>query len=297
MLQKIIVPVDGLPASLRALDLAIALARSHGSELILGNAVNYAAAIAQVAVPYGVSDATPLLNEVSDAAHSILADAETACKTAGVAATTIVLEGPAVGAIVDAAKAQGAEAIVMGTRGIGGLERWFVGSTADGVLRTADVPVFVVHPVDDAPPPSFKRILVAVDDSDASAAAVAFAIDLAAAESGVPVFAHVIETAGLVEKSHEYGYDATPMLAELRAAAHQQLDAAVAAARARGLVPETLIAEGHAAPMILAAAAAHEAGAIAIGTHGRRGLRRLFVGSVAEAVVRESPVPVVVVRR
>ena len=263
----------------------------------MGDAVNYAGAIAQCAVPYGVSDAAPLMQSLDDAAHGILGDAQALAKAAGVTATTVVLEGAAVGAIVNYAKAQNVAAIVMGTRGTEGVERFFLGSTADGVLRSADVPVFVTHPADDAPPPSFKRILVPTDDSDPALAAIAYAIEFAAVEKATVIFGHVIETEGVIEKSHEYGYDGQPMIAEMHADAQKGLDLAVAAAKQRGVEAESFVAEGHPIDAILAAIPAHQADAVVVGTHGRRGLRRLFLGSVAEGVVRQSPVPVAVLRR
>jgi nucleotide-binding universal stress UspA family protein len=296
-LKRILVPVDGSPAAGRVLEVAVALARRCGSELVLGNAVNYAAAIAQSAEPYGVTDAEPLMKALENEAHGILSQAETTVKAAGLGVTSVVLEGPASSAIVNYSAEHGIDAIVMGTRGIGGLERFFVGSTADGVLRGTEVPVFVVQPAVDAAPLAFERILVATDDSEASAAAVTFSIDLAKGMGGATLFCHVIARSKLGDTSREYAYDPKPLLEEARAAARPALDRAMAQAASRGLRAETYVVEGDTVDEILLAASAHKADVIAIGTHGRRGLERLFLGSVAEAVVRRSPIPVVVVRR
>jgi nucleotide-binding universal stress UspA family protein len=296
VLKRILVPVDGSPAAARAIQVACALAREHGGELVFGDAVNHAAAIAELTVPYGIPDATPLLQALDDAAGGVCADAVKLAQAAGLSASSVVLEGQAAGAVVDYASAHGIDAIVMGTRGARGLERFFTGSTADGVLRTSDVPTFVVQAVEHAAEPTFKRVLVAVDDSEASAAAVAYALQLLG-KAGTALFLHVIPTADLGEKSREYGYDPRPMLDEFRAAAQPFLDAATAQAKALELSSETYVEEGDAVEEILSAATAHGADAIALGTHGRSGLPRLFLGSVAEGVVSRSAVPVVVLRR
>jgi len=296
ILRRILVPVDGSPAAERAIRVACALARDRGGEVVFGDAVDHAAAIAELTVPYGIPDATPLLQALDDAAGGVCADAVKLAKAAGITASSVVLEGQAAGAVVAYAGAHEIDTIVMGTRGARGLERFFTGSTADGVLRTSDVPTFVVQAVEHAAEPAFGRVLAAVDDSEASAAAVAYALQLLDT-TGTALFVHVIPTADLGEKSREYGYDPRPILDEFRAAAQPFLDAATAQAKALGLASEAYVVEGDAVEEILSAATAHGADAIALGTHGRRGLQRLFLGSVAEGVVSRSAVPVVVLRR
>jgi nucleotide-binding universal stress UspA family protein len=87
-------------------------------------------------------------------------------------------------------------------------------------------------------------------------------------------------------------------LAEARAAVRQRLEAIADALRAdhAGLDVGVEVREGHPVDVILDTAEVDGAARIIVGTHGRRGLRRLFLGSVAERVVRASQVPVLVVR-
>ncbi|MCA9571590.1 MAG: universal stress protein [Myxococcales bacterium] len=97
------------------------------------------------------------------------------------------------------------------------------------------------------------------------------------------------------------GAVAVPMvshLTEARAAARHRLERVADELRAEHPALETTVevSEGHPVEVILEAAEQEEATRIIVGTHGRRGLRRLFLGSVAERVVRASPVPVLVVR-
>ncbi|MBD5654946.1 MAG: universal stress protein, partial [Candidatus Eremiobacteraeota bacterium] len=137
----------------------------------------------------------------------------------GVVAKTAVLDGPSAEAIVAYAKERKVDAIVMGTQGKGGLERLFLGSTADGVLRRAEVPVFVVPPAANDDDATFGRIFVAVDDSDPSDAAVDFALGLAAVDKAALVFCCVVEVKDVLEGATAYACDTAPMIEELHAMA------------------------------------------------------------------------------
>jgi nucleotide-binding universal stress UspA family protein len=74
------------------------------------------------------------------------------------------------------------------------------------------------------------------------------------------------------------------------------VDAAVGRMRAGGVEANAEVARGYAPDLILEVAARHRGDLIVMGSHGRSGLRRLFLGSVAESVLRSSPVPVLIVR-
>lgn len=105
---------------------------------------------------------------------------------------------------------------------------------------------------------------------------------------------HAIDPNDVYEKAGTYGYDPTPLLDEMRAHA----DVVIGRARERlaGAEPITTIVEERASWAICGEAERREADLIVIGSHGRRGLQRMFLGSVAEDVVRHGPVPVLVVR-
>jgi nucleotide-binding universal stress UspA family protein len=280
-LKRILVPVDGSPPANRAVEVACVLARTVGAELVFCDAVNHAAAIAEMTVPSGIIDSAPILDALDGGASAIAGAAEQAAKADGLTASSAVIDGAAGNAIINYAKAHEIDAIVMGTRGTGGLERLVLGSTADEVLRGSELPTIVVQALEDAAAPAFKRLLVASDDSAPSASALAFALELAAGQGGSLVLCHAL---------------ASGAPAEQRASAQALLDAGVAQARSRSIEAETCIFDGDPAEQIIAAAQTHHADAIALGTHGRSGFARLFEGSVAEAVVRRSPLPVIVLR-
>ncbi|MBD5656640.1 MAG: universal stress protein, partial [Candidatus Eremiobacteraeota bacterium] len=87
-----------------------------------------------------------------------------------------------------------------------------------------------------------------------------------------------------------------PMIEELHAMASSFVAGPMARAHELMLSATSLVAEGDSADQLLLNAKRQRADLIVIGTHGRRGLPRLVIGSVAESVVRRSSVPVVVLR-
>ena len=78
--------------------------------------------------------------------------------------------------------------------------------------------------------------------------------------------------------------------------AHRVVGKAVGLANARGISAKGRVIGGHPDEALIASAQQQGADLIVLGSHGRHGLQRLFLGSVAEGVVRKSPLPVLVVR-
>jgi nucleotide-binding universal stress UspA family protein len=147
----------------------------------------------------------------------------------------------------------------------------------------------------------FKRILVAVDGSEASNAGLRSAIALAAELRSTLVVLHVVDVRlpdpsveAYVVRSYVDDFESA-----LMAAGQKLLDGSVAQATSHGVDVEPMLmrwCSGPVADAILQRARASRAELLVLGTHGRRGLRRIVVGSDAEAVVRASPVPVLLVR-
>jgi nucleotide-binding universal stress UspA family protein len=142
----------------------------------------------------------------------------------------------------------------------------------------------------------FNTILVAVDESEAAKEAGDLAVKLALEDHASVVLVNVLDVAKLITVA---GYD-SPYPAQtidiMRQSAEQLLNDTRAACEAKGLKVVTAVGEGDAVDEIVRLADEHGAGLICIGTHGRQGLARLFVGSVAEGVLRRANVPVLVVR-
>ena len=147
----------------------------------------------------------------------------------------------------------------------------------------------------------FKRILVAVDRSPTALHGLKAAVELAADQRATLIVLHVIDEFGVthpgVSMAHAYvkGY-----VNAVREAGKEILAKAESLLRRRGGVDyETLLVDSggeNVARAILSQARLLRADIIVLGTHGRRGLRRALLGSDAEAVLRESRVPVLLVR-
>jgi nucleotide-binding universal stress UspA family protein len=289
ILKRIVVGVDGSPSAAEAIALAIRLARTHRSELYFSYAVDYALA---------ASDAgAAVIDALTSEGMQILHKAQAIAANEGATASTKLLEGRPEYALVRHAQDVGADAIVVGTRGKSGVERFFLGSTAEGVLRLAEIPVFVAHGASLMAPRTFERIVVAIDNSDPSDAAIEFATTLACAEGSRLSFCHVIDEDTLYEEAANYEGATYPVLHQWLNEANILSSAAAQHAEGAGISGvESAVLTGNPVMEILGFTSAERADLIVIGAHGRRGVRHLVMGSVAQAVVRRSGIPVVVVR-
>lgn len=297
ILKRLLIATDGSDNAERALEYGIALGRRHESELVLCSAVDRAGSIAECSTSNsGFEFGMTLATSLEDNAAAILASAEKRVAVAGLPVTSVVVDGRFAHAIVACAIDHNVDAIVLGSQGKTGLDRFFLGSTAEDVLRRADVPVFVVpRDVQDVAA-TLERIVVGVDDSDPGDAASAFAIDLARSSAATLIFCGVVEKTSLLENAATLGYETASMANEVRDVVEGLLLAHMERARALGIGSESVLDEGAPIDRILSVAHTREAALIVVGTHGRRGLARLFVGSVAEGIVRRSTVPVAVMR-
>jgi nucleotide-binding universal stress UspA family protein len=138
-----------------------------------------------------------------------------------------------------------------------------------------------------------RRILVPTDFGEAAAKAVDFAIDLAKKYGATITLLHVYEVP-------IYPYPGTladiDFVTPIREAAQKELDSAFDALKLRGGEARAELLYGVPWSAILDTAANQKADLIVMGTHGRKGVMHALLGSVAEKVVRLSPVPVLTVR-
>jgi nucleotide-binding universal stress UspA family protein len=149
-------------------------------------------------------------------------------------------------------------------------------------------------------PEDIQTILVATDLSEASAPATAYAFSLARALNAHLYITYVVPEDDVRVVTAISGYlqsEVTPaaLVETFYAEANKRLTALVEEAHAADLVCERLIVTGQPAAAIISWAAAKQAQLIIIGTHGRHGVSRFFMGSVAERVLREAPCAVLVV--
>ena len=144
----------------------------------------------------------------------------------------------------------------------------------------------------------YQKIVVPVDGSSASLQGLSEAISVAKGLGATLRILHVVDEF-IADPALGPGSFYDESVKALREGGKTTLTEAVAFARERGLEPETLLIDTigrRAADVIIEQAQAWGAELIVMGTHGRRGVRRLILGSDAELVVRNAPVPVLLVR-
>ncbi len=209
--------------------------------------------------------------------------------------------GPAVETIVEETKVSQADLLVMGTNQRGPLGRLWAGATVQPTVRMAELPVLCVpasqkHHAAAGTPARIRKILVATDFSELGNRAVAYAFDLARG-GGTVTLCHVHERP-LPVPAYAYPDDRGALDPGQRLEVEKQLRALVPPeATDQGVSSEVVIVDGgHAATGIFQEANRLGVDAICLGSHGRSGLSRALLGSVAEAVTRRAERPVLVVR-
>lgn len=144
----------------------------------------------------------------------------------------------------------------------------------------------------------FKKILVPFDGSAPSRAGLERAIALGKNQHARLRLLHVVDEHAVIQ-SMEPNLNVGDLLDSLVEGGHQLLAEAAATAKKHGAMADTVLYElhlGRVADRIVDEAAKWHADVIVMGTHGRRGIGRLVMGSDAEAVVRATPVPVLLVK-
>ncbi len=287
MYSTVLVPLDGSAFAAHAIGPAVSLATGSRARLVLVRV--------HEGPRHGVYH-TPTWEEFLREEEQAYVDAVAARlrSTPARDVDAVLLDGPVATAICTYATASPVPIIVMSTHGHTGIRRAWLGSVADGVLRHTTSPVLMFRPPSDAERDhgvrsSFGSVIVALDGSAFSEAVLPHALHLAAASKAPVVLLRVIESVD------DLGGETNRR--EQRAACRYLR---ALAARSRGLDPSLAIdvaapIAGAPGPAILASAAAHDRPLIALATHGH-GLSRLFVGSVADSVLRGAPDAVLMVR-
>jgi len=295
----ILVPVDGSPLAERAVGLAADIARASGSKLRL-------ALVHQVpSAPLDPSAAKlftsmELASRKSERAY--LRGLQTRLRQQGVrlasAVTLTGAVGPALGRYV---RELGVDLIVMATHGRGGLRRAWLGSVADHLVRHLEIPLLLVRPGESeaGAPASGRQILVPLDGSPLAEEALDPAVALAALWQAellllqvVPPVLRTIDAAVPMPSVYDEG-----LTAACRSQAQDYLDDITGELRARGIGASGAAVVGwNPVDTILDVARPEQVALVAIATHGRGGVRRWALGSVADKLVRGADVPILVRR-
>jgi nucleotide-binding universal stress UspA family protein len=301
MNQHILIPLDGSALAEAVLPHAERFAQLSGSALTL---LHVATEAERSQTQFWVATAPAELRQQWEQAalteiHSYLAALASRLQTSGLSVRTEVLAAEdAAGAIIAYAQADPDLVLVaMATHGRGGLSRWVVGSVAAQVVRAGPKPILLVRAGEDAAPPSmapYRAMIIPLDGSALAEQALAVALRLPGAAKATLVLVgaapgrHDRDRSAAEPAGPGTPDQAEPLECYLRGVA-QQLGADGFVARAR-------LAIGAPAEAILRASSEEQADLIVMATHGRSGVSRLVLGSVAEEIVRHADLPVVLVR-
>jgi nucleotide-binding universal stress UspA family protein len=301
MANRILVPLDGSSLAEQALSCALTLARGLGSELVLLRAIWIPPDILEM-----LDESTVKLNGIVEQleaeANDYLRGLVEQLREAGLNVRQAVRRGPAAETILDYAGWASIDQIVMATHGYSGIKRWMHGSVAERVLQAARVPLLLVRvgerdlASDWQQPMDCRRILVPLDSSPVAeqilptVTTVAQALEARLILFQVPI-SHVsgwmtgewyLPIQGVLDTSEEDAQRYLTPVADRLAE--------------RGLDVATATAIGSVADCIVEFAEANQVDLIAMCTHGRTGLARWALGSVADRVLRAGGTPILLVR-
>lgn len=296
--KRILIPIDGGPGGEQTLLWGLEFAKAVGAEVaflhVLENPLTRT-----YSLPGGASYAAELMQDLREAGAAILENAKLRAKDAGVTCDAFMREGehPA-RAILHAEAAY--HLTIMGTHSRRGLDRLFLGSVTEAVLRRSDKPRLILHCLEgDAPAPFSgpQHFLLPIDGSACADRAVEEGLQLAKVLGARVTFLHALETPVSVYTVPESMVYDPNTYEDLRRLARAALEKAERRATALGVEAAVQLVEGTGVRAEGAILAAEEASDLTVmGTHGRRGLGRALLGSVTEGVLRQSSVPHLVVR-
>ncbi|MFN0246398.1 MAG: universal stress protein [Kofleriaceae bacterium] len=283
---KILCPIDFSPTSGHALRMAIELAKTSSCELVIAHAWHAPALyFSELAYDSHVDE------QLVKTAETELAAALREAHTAGLEkVSTKLLEGIAATAITSLLDTDAAfDLVVIGANGRSGLARVLMGSVAEKVVRHAPCSVMAVHSTHSIA--AFRNVLCPIDFSPSSLDAFRLAKTLVA-QNGSLRLLHVLD----VPTSYSDVPAMAALLSELDQRSSADLDSLVAST-STGVRVGKSTRIGSPGRQILALLESEPGfDLVVMGTHGRTGVRRAILGSVAEKVVRHSPCPVIVAR-
>ena len=291
--HSILVPLDGSALGELALPVAEALARKVGARLVL---------VRSAWQPAGRElDPVEAQFENLQAVKVYLAEIAGWLGQQGLLVTRAFPDLPPAQSILSEIESHQADLVVMSTHGRSGLGRWIFGSVAEAVLARSPVPVWLVRGLGRRPADLFEvaqpRILVPLDGSPFGEAALPHAKALARLLDATIVLLHVLAAPAAPEEAETV--TEPPVTGEALTddtAAMNYLVIWAERLRLEGVRVQTTVLVGQAPDTIIQASQVSNIDLIVMATHGRTGLPRVVLGSVALEVLRRGPLPVVLVR-
>jgi nucleotide-binding universal stress UspA family protein len=293
-ITHVLCPVDFSEISHHALDHAAAIARWYEARLTLLYVFASLPAMDLPPVVLDEQDRERLLTDLRRMAAAVPREVPVECRIQEAAYVHEEI-------LAQIASAH-ADLLVIGTHGRSGFQRLFLGSVTEKVIRKASCPALVVPPrASDVPPGSpiqFRRILCAVDFSESSLDALAYALNMAEEADAELTVLHVVEFPPVFVNE--------PTMPPLDLSRLRDAAAADARRKLQELIPEqartyctveTVVVEGRAYREILRYATERQSSLIVMGVGAGGTLDLMVFGSTAHHVIRASACPVLIVRR
>ncbi len=279
--RKILVAVDGSESSKNALRQSFTLSNDDSTFTVVS-----------VSPFFKIDHPLSELNNVNEILKSqsehFLADANDIASASQVSITTKLKEGEIYTKIIETAEEEGCELVVMGRRGMTRIERALLGDETDRVVGHFNGSTLIVP---NNTTLDFKNILIATDGSKHSDNALDEAMKLAKA------YQSTLKIVYAVSLTDEFAALAPDAVNKATEKALVYLNGLKDEAARSGLDADIYVREGRADRVIVDLANELNAGIIIMGSHGRTGLKRIFMGSVTSRVIGHAPCPVMVVNK
>jgi nucleotide-binding universal stress UspA family protein len=284
-ITRILCPVDFFPASDAAVNHAIGLAANYGARLHLLHVIT---PLLPTAYEYAI-DTAAVMDSLEKSAAEELSKLVARTKEAGVPADTEIRIGDVYDEIKRSIEAEKPELLVMGTHGRRGVERWFMGSTTEKMLRHSPVPMLTISGTGEkfTSAPRFRRILVTTDFSDGTPDALTYAFSVAQENDARITLLHVIHDAA-ADVSGKYRDS-------LIQGVEKQLADLVPSEARNWCDVVTRVDTGVPYRIILRTIEDQKVDLLVMNIHGKGMLDRALLGSTAERVVRVAACPVMLI--
>lgn len=297
MYARILVPLDGSPLAEQVLTYVKPLSKTIGCPIDLISVLEPIPA--ELGEPSAALYLDDLMATQRGEAEGYMERTSTQLQEQGFTVTQRIADGPAGNVIAEEADRVPDTLVAMATHGRSGVGRWVLGSVADRVLHATKAPMLLIRPNEDATKDSgqFRKVIVPLDGSDRSEAALAHAVTLAKACDAPVTLVQAVNTV-------VYAYGALEMptidLDEVyeasEEAAQANIDEHAKALKAQGVTVDTVVERGSASNVILELVQNQPDDLVVMTTHGRSGPTRWVLGSIADRVVRHAGGPVLIIR-
>jgi len=288
MFDRILVPLDGSPLA------------EHSLPYARHMATHFSLPIRVLSCMAGISAPRPDTVKLQDLVRGYLERVSEPLRGAGLEISTLLSPAEAAAGIVDEADQHAGTLVVMSTHGRTGTRRWALGSVTDRVLRASRSAMLIVRGDGDAAPAEVKLSTIAVplDGSELAEQALAPAITLARkADLGLILLRVLSPETGFYLQDPSFAGAWRDIAEDTQANSEEYLQAVIARVRDQGVASaQSKLLHGPPAESIVDFVQKTPGCMIAMTTHGRSGIGRWVLGSVAERVARYSPRPVLLLR-